>query len=110
LKFINYLLRRYFNYFQHLPQFGPYREKLHEMKQNHYKKADLQSQVEDNNRPLNVISSDKVIKLKDVIGRALDKIGQYNSLNNKEHVVALIDEVSYNRQSSIRMFYIEFVF
>jgi len=78
----------------HLPQFGPYREKLHEMKQNHYKKADLQSEVENNNnnKPLNVISSDKVIKLKDVIGRALDKIGQYNSLNNKEHVVALIDE------------------
>uniref|UniRef100_A0A068WJR7 Dihydropyrimidine dehydrogenase [NADP(+)] n=1 Tax=Echinococcus granulosus TaxID=6210 RepID=A0A068WJR7_ECHGR len=28
----------------------------------------------------------------DIIGRAVDKIGMYNELSNKEHVVALVDE------------------
>jgi hypothetical protein len=35
------------------------------------------------------------MKVKDLIGRALNKIGAYNNLNNKEQVVALIDEVNF---------------
>jgi len=34
-----------------------------------------------------------VIILQDVIGQALSMIGSYGDLNNKEQVVALIDEV-----------------
>ena len=34
----------------------------------------------------------KVSKVKDLIGSALNKIGNYGDLNNKEQVVALIDE------------------
>ncbi len=32
--------------------------------------------------------------LQDVIGRALEMIGAYNDLDNKQQVVALIDDVS----------------
>ena len=49
---------------------------------------------EENEKKFNVLSSDKVMKIKDVIGRALNRIGTYNDLNNQEQVVALIDEVN----------------
>jgi len=34
-------------------------------------------------------------RIKDVIGAALDKIGSYNQLDNKQQKVALIDDVSW---------------
>ena len=80
-----------------MPHFGNYKEKISEIKQKHYKNADILEQKETTDKNLIVINSDKVMKLKDVIGRALDKIGAYNQLNNKEQVVALIDEVKFNR-------------
>jgi len=43
-------------------------------------------------RILNIAEKSKIPKIKDIIGVALDKIGTYNDLNNKEQVVALIDE------------------
>lgn len=35
----------------------------------------------------------KVPEMKDVIGRAVPRIGTYGQLDNKQQVVALIDEV-----------------
>ena len=40
--------------------------------------------------------------IQDVIGRALDSIGAYNDLDNKQQMVALIDEVG----TSLNSFYI----
>ena len=36
----------------------------------------------------------KYFHFKDMIGRSLDMIGAYNDLDNKQQVVALIDDVS----------------
>ena len=44
-------------------------------------------------RVLNVVEKERIKQVKDVIGQALDKIGAYANLNNKEQVVAMIDEV-----------------
>jgi hypothetical protein len=49
-----------------------------------------------------------VPKIKDVIGHALEKIGTYSDLDNKEHVVALIDEVIFTKslyQNEVVYFY-----
>jgi dihydropyrimidine dehydrogenase (NADP+) len=91
-----------------LPHFGPYKEKreqlLHELRQTAPAAAQdaepgistiLKSQ-ENFLKPNYDLTVQEhlanVPKLKDVIGRALDKIGTYNSLNNKQQVVALIDD------------------
>lgn len=43
-------------------------------------------------------------KIDDIVGRVVDQIGTYGNLNNKEHVVALIDEVRQNfNQNSVRI-------
>lgn len=79
-----------------MPNFGQFRDKLHEVKQEVYKKFDLLENSHRNGKVINVIPKEHVVKIKDVIGHALDKIGAYNDLNNREQVVALIDEVCLN--------------
>merc|ERR1719220_3221520 len=74
-----------------LPNFGHFAKQKKELVAAVKAKMDL---IEDNpnitNRPayLPKITPPKVAE---VIGRALDSIGTYNQLDNKEHVVALID-------------------
>jgi len=63
-----------------------------EMKQEYYKNKNDESSTFNPNKNINVVESSKVPKIKDVIGSALDRIGTYADLNNKEQVVALIDE------------------
>lgn len=79
-----------------MPNFGSFREEKHKIKQEAYKRQ-AEVNVEKDEQPKeskkNVLSAEQVKKVKDFIGAALDKIGNYNDLNNKEHVVALIDEV-----------------
>ena len=79
-----------------MPHFGNFKDKIHEIKQSYYQNADLldvNGGEKRNGDGKNVIEADKVKKIKDVIGYSLNKIGAYNSLNNREQVVALIDEV-----------------
>ena len=76
-----------------LPSFGEFNQRQHEIKQSFYKrqpevKSDLIVQ-----RVLNLAETSRIPRIKDIIGVALDKITNYNSLDNKEQVVALIDEV-----------------
>jgi dihydropyrimidine dehydrogenase (NADP+) len=78
-----------------LPNFGEFKKKQEEIKQNYYKSKD--NTLRDTTDPyveriLNIAEKSKIPKIKDIIGVALDKIGAYNDLNNKEQVVALIDE------------------
>ncbi len=79
---------------QHLPAFGEFNKKQHEIKQHFYKSSDPQAQQEQDliQRVLNLAETSKIPKIKDIVGIALDKITNYNSLNNKQQVVALIDE------------------
>lgn len=74
-----------------LPSFGPYKEKRSEVIAEHYKEKDLLEHTPENVRP--PLKPKKPIpSVKEVIGRALEMIGSYGDLNNKEQVVALIDE------------------
>lgn len=75
-----------------MPNFGEFSQKQMEIKQEYYKSKIEENINFDSNKNVNVIESSKVAKIKDVIGSALDKIGTYGDLNNKEQVVALIDE------------------
>lgn len=55
--------------------------------------SQLSEQPSVENRLLNLAETSKIPLIKQIIGLAIDKIGAYNDLDNKEHVVALIDEV-----------------
>lgn len=77
---------------KHLPNFGEYEKKLHEIKQNYYKSESNGSSPVAKHRKINVAPKEAIPKVKDVIGAAVDRIGAYGQLNNKEQVVALIDE------------------
>ena len=77
-----------------MPNFGEFQKKQNEIKQNFYKTAPLKDEPASvpNGQELNYDKSKKIPSVKDVIGRALSRIGTYADLNNKEQVVALIDE------------------
>lgn len=78
-----------------MPSFGEFLKKQHEIKQKYYKSERNDEPGEDPfvKRVLNIAETSKIPKIKEIVGIALDKIGTYNDLNNKEQVVALIDEV-----------------
>lgn len=76
-----------------LPSFGPYKEKRKQILDAHYKHYDL---LDEHNKPAAIRPplepKTPIPSIKEVIGRALNMIGSYAELNNKEQVVALIDE------------------
>lgn len=79
---------------KHLPSFGEFNKKQTELKMNYYKHksnetANINTQQ---NKQINYDKNKKYHSVKDIIGSSLSKIGTYNDLNNKEQVVALIDE------------------
>lgn len=78
---------------QGLPSFGPYKKKRLEIVAKHKELADL---LGEENEPEQVRPAVKPTKptpsVKDMIGRALERIGTYGDLDNKQQVVALIDE------------------
>ncbi|CAG2062857.1 unnamed protein product, partial [Timema podura] len=81
---------------QKLPHFGNYQE-LREEKISAIKKQSnllAESQSPSPVRPC-YQPNKPVPKVKDVVGRSLSKIGPYSNLDNKEQVVALIDDVSF---------------
>ena len=55
--------------------------------------SQLSEQPSVESRLFNLAETSKIPLIKQIIGLAIDKIGAYNDLDNKEHVVALIDEV-----------------
>ena len=82
-------------YKQHLPSFGAFAQKQEEIKRQYYLNNNngiTNGDNDTNGVHENVVPPEKVPKIKDIIGRALDKIGTYNDLTHKEQVVALIDE------------------
>lgn len=78
---------------KHLPNFGEFHKKQNEIKMNHYKnKPTIDESDLEVDKTINYDKNKKLKTVKEVIGAALEKIGTYNDLNNKEQVVALIDE------------------
>eukprot|EP00088_Acartia_fossae_P032309 TRINITY_DN3308_c0_g1_i6.p1 TRINITY_DN3308_c0_g1~~TRINITY_DN3308_c0_g1_i6.p1 ORF type:complete len:1069 (-),score=295.18 TRINITY_DN3308_c0_g1_i6:247-3453(-) len=79
---------------KNLPNFGPYaKEKATVVAEEKKKMQNLLETEEsslEQNRPANKLKS-LPPKVAEVIGKALDKIGTYSDLDNREHVVALID-------------------
>ena len=84
-----------FKHLQHLPNFGKFREQKQKLIQEKLTKIDLldTSSVEFATRPGN--EAKKIYTVQDVIGLALNEIGSYNELDNKQQKVALIDDVRY---------------
>ena len=78
---------------KHLPGFGEFQQKQDEIKRNYYANSPTPEETDHNKNVVNYDKTRKVQTVKDVIGVALSKIGTYNDLNNKEQVVAIIDEV-----------------
>jgi len=77
---------------QNLPNFGPYAKEKAAVSAERKKNEDLlaEENLPSSNRPANKqrLMTPTVEK---VIGAALDRIGTYNDLDNKQHVIALID-------------------
>lgn len=94
--------------FQNIPYFGEYQklreQKIAEIKAN----SNPLDKTVDITRPT-LKSIGPVPTIKDVIGKALDHIGTYKDLNNKEQVVALIDDVCFSCFLIISMF-VNFLF
>ena len=58
-----------------MPNFGEFSKKQSEIKQNYFKHSETtESSKFDTNQNVNALDSSKVVRVKDVIGRALDKI------------------------------------
>jgi len=77
---------------KHLPGFGEFQQKQDEIKRNYYANSSTPEETDHNKKIVNYEKTRKIQTVKDVIGVALSKIGTYNDLNNKEQVVAIIDE------------------
>ncbi|XP_064625248.1 dihydropyrimidine dehydrogenase [NADP(+)]-like [Lineus longissimus] len=74
-----------------LPNFGPYKEERNALISEKIVSSDLLEKKLAPVRPANPVKK-SVPGVKDMIGLAVPQIGAYNDLNNKEQVVALIDE------------------
>lgn len=80
-------------FLQHLPSFGNYlkeREKLISDEKRRVTIDDLEGKLK--SRVVLEPTVD-IPTIQDVVGRSLSMIGTYNQLNNRQQVVALIDEV-----------------
>ncbi|XP_044748959.1 dihydropyrimidine dehydrogenase [NADP(+)] [Coccinella septempunctata] len=91
---------------QKLPHFGQYKKKREEILANMHKEGRYEEKLVlhhgDPNKDILSFNSNKEMngingvnsppKVKDVMGRALSKIGTYGELDNKKQVVALIDD------------------
>lgn len=89
--------------FQNIPYFGEYQklreEKIAEIKAISNPLDKLVKITRPSPEPIAAIPS-----IKDVIGKALNYIGTYKDLNNKEQVIALIDDVRFNQLLFILIF------
>jgi len=74
---------------KHLPKFGPYQQERNKLRKQDALSKDLLEKDTPAPHPESAIPAPTV---NSQIGRAVPRIGDYNSLNNKEQVVALVDE------------------
>lgn len=80
--------------FQKLPYFGTYQSKREEKISELKKQTDLLAEELKPPPRIYFKPAKPVPAIKDVLGRALPMIGPYMRLDNKQQVVALIDDVS----------------
>jgi len=75
-----------------LPKFGPYLEKR--LQQRHESAVKAKGELPEYKAPERPPVPPKLPTVKDQLGRALPRIGEYMQLNNEEQAVAIIDEES----------------
>lgn len=87
--------------FKKLPHFGHFKQQRDSILSSLFKQGNPPdcSFLHHDGKPLGYSvketgSNPRTLKLDDVIGRALDRVGPYKRLDNTEQVVALIDDVS----------------
>ena len=80
--------------FQKLPYFGTYQHKREEKISELKKQTDLLAEKLKPPPRIYFKPAKPVSAINGIIGRALPMIGPYKSLDNKQQVVALIDDVS----------------
>jgi len=71
-----------------LPKFGPYQQERNKLRKQEALAKDL---LEVTPAPSHPAPAEKAPTVNSQIGRAVPRIGDYNSLNNKQQVVALVD-------------------
>lgn len=74
-----------------LPHFGPYLQERWKIRKEYAENKDLQEMENGRVSFAKTVKPEKVPSIQDQIGRALSHITSYNSLSNKEQVVALVD-------------------
>jgi len=78
---------------KHLPNFGPYKKEREEKIAAAKEKDDL---LDENYHPKRLRPANQpsapVLPIREIIAAAIDRIGTYNDLDNKQQVVAMIDE------------------
>jgi len=74
-----------------LPNFGPYAEERRRLLREYFAKADIVAVPQAAPVPAQP-QPHEAPKLAAVVGKSLQQIGTYNQLNNKQQVVALVDE------------------
>jgi len=79
-----------------LPSFGPYQHERERQIAEAKTKEDILEAIIEKARPGHTTKG-PIPAIKDLIAQAIDKIGPYKDLNNKEQVVALIDEVKLSK-------------
>ncbi|KAJ8957488.1 hypothetical protein NQ318_020514 [Aromia moschata] len=81
-----------------LPPFGPYQKKREEQLSKLYKPckenggSDGHISNQNNDVDTNNVNGGQIPKVKDIVGRALPRIGAYKKLDNTKQVIALIDD------------------
>lgn len=75
-----------------LPNFGPYAEEKRRLLREYFAKADIVAVPAASAAAAPPPKAGDAPKLQAVVGKALNRIGTYNQLTNKEQVVALVDE------------------
>ena len=78
-----------------MPNFGPYKKEREEKIAAAKEKDDL---LDENYHPKRLRPANQpsapVLPIREIIAAAIDRIGTYNDLDNKQQVVAMIDEVN----------------
>ncbi|XP_026324692.1 dihydropyrimidine dehydrogenase [NADP(+)] [Hyposmocoma kahamanoa] len=75
-----------------LPHFGPYNKKREQILHSMRLKSDLLEDNKVDSYLPNAVNNMPVLKIRDVLGAALPRIGTYKNLDNTKQVVALIDD------------------
>lgn len=77
---------------KNLPNFGPYLKEKENLIVKQKQNIDLLLNCDQNSKKTSSVNINQVPKIKDILAKAINKIGAFNDLDLEKQVVALIDE------------------